>query len=98
MSLSISFRRAAREEFIESANWYKGKSLQLGLDFITEIERCLSLVAENPLSYEIIHKDIRRIVVKRFPFNVYYRVEAKRIVVLAVFHGKRDPELWKARN
>jgi plasmid stabilization system protein ParE len=98
MSLSISFRRAAREEFIESANWYKGKSLQLGLDFISEIERSISLAAENPLHYELIHKEIRRIVAKRFPFSVYFRVEAKRIVVLAVFHGKRDSALWKARN
>jgi plasmid stabilization system protein ParE len=35
--------------------------------------------------------------VRRFPYSVFYRVEADRIVVLAVFHGRRNPRIWQAR-
>jgi plasmid stabilization system protein ParE len=37
---------------------------------------------------------VRRMIVSRFPYAVFYRVEADRIVVLAVLHTARDPESW----
>ncbi|MDP2903964.1 MAG: type II toxin-antitoxin system RelE/ParE family toxin [Methylovulum sp.] len=97
MSLSISFHRAARTEFIEASAWYDDKQRGLALEFMAEIERCVSLASEYPYQHVIVHKDIRRIVANRFPYSVYFRVEERRIVVLAVFHGKRDPALWQDR-
>jgi hypothetical protein len=43
------------------------------------------------------HADIRRVPVRRFPYCVFYRVEPDRIVVLAIFHGRRNPRIWQAR-
>jgi plasmid stabilization system protein ParE len=98
MSISVSFRRSARAEFIEAAAWYESERQDLGVEFIAEIERCVPAAAERPMSYSAVYKDIRRVVAKRFPFSVYFRAEAHRIVVLAVFHGSRDTAIWQHRH
>ena len=41
-----------------------------------------------------VHGEVRRAVVSRFPYAVFYRVEPKRVVVLAVLHMARDSKLW----
>jgi len=97
MSLLVTFHRAASAEFIEASTWYESKRLGLALEFMTEIDRCVSLASEHPLQFAVVREDIRRIVTNRFPYSVYFRAEQQRIVVLAVFHGSRDPAIWLAR-
>jgi plasmid stabilization system protein ParE len=97
MSLAISFQHAAKAEFIEAIAWYENKRQGLALEFMAEIERCVSLASGHPYQYAIVHKDIRRIVANRFPYSVYFRVEESRIVVLAIFHSRRDPVVWQDR-
>lgn len=97
MSLPITFHRAASAEFIEASVWYESKRLGLALEFMAEIDRCVSLASEHPLLYAVVREDIRRVVANRFPYCVYFRNEEHRIVVLAVFHSSRDPAIWLAR-
>jgi plasmid stabilization system protein ParE len=97
MTLPIAFHRAASAEFIEATSWYDGKRLGLGLEFIAEIECCISLASINPLKFAIVKEDIRRVVANRFPYSVYFCDDKSRIVVLAVFHGSRDPAIWQSR-
>ena len=51
----------------------------------------------TPLQFTVVREDIRRVVANRFPYSVYFPAEKHRIVVLAVFHGNRDPAIWQAR-
>ena len=44
--------------------------------------------------FPCVHGEVRRAVVSRFPYAVFYRVDPKRVVVLAVLHMARDPKLW----
>ena len=97
MSLLISFGRAARAEFIEAAAWYEVRHPNLGVEFIAEIDRCVALAAEQPQRFAIVHSGIRRVVAERFPYSVYYKAEARRIVVLSVFHVSRNPSIWQLR-
>lgn len=97
MILPVTFHRAARAEFIEAAAWYETQRLELGAEFIAEIERCVALAADQPQLYAVIHNGIRRITAERFPYSVYFRMETRRIVVLAVFHGSRNPIIWQRR-
>ena len=97
MSLRITFHRAASAEFIEASIWYESKRRGLALDFMAEIDHCVSQASEHPLQFAIVHEDIRRVVANRFPYSVYFRAEQHRIVVLAVFHGSRDPAIWLCR-
>ena len=97
MSLLIDFHHAASAEFIEASARYEGKRLGLGFEFIAEIDRCVSQASKKPLQFAVVSVDIRRVVANRFPYSVYFRAEKHRIVVLAVFHGSRNPAIWLAR-
>jgi plasmid stabilization system protein ParE len=97
MSLPVTFHRAASAEFIEASAWYETKRIGLALEFMAEIDRCVSLASIQPLQFAVVREDVRRIVANRFPYNIYFCAEKHRIVVLAVFHGGRDPAIWQAR-
>ncbi len=97
MSLPVTFHRAASVEFIEASVGYGTKRVGLALEFMAEIDRCPSLVSKHPLQFAVVREDVRRIVTNRFPYSLYFRAEKHRIVVLAVFHGCRDPAIWQAR-
>lgn len=97
MTLAVAFRRAARGEFLAAAARYESQHPNLGAEFIEEIERGVAAAAEQPQMYAIVHKNVRRVTVKRFPFSIYFQAESRRIVVLAVFHGSRDPAIWQGR-
>lgn len=97
MSLHVYFHHAASAEFIEASEWYESKRVGLALEFMAEIDRCVSLASEHPLQYAVVREDVRRVVANRFPYSVYFRAELHRLVVPAVFHGSRDPAIWQAR-
>ena len=97
MRLLAKVHRAARAEFIAAASRYEAERPGLGAEFIAEIDRCISLAAEQPKAYAVVHDDLRRVTSHGFPFSVYFRIEAARSVVLAVFHGRRNPSIWRRR-
>ena len=97
MSLPVAFHRAASAEFIEASAWYETKRVGLALEFIAEIDRCVSLASKYPLQFAVIRENVRRVVANRFPYSVYFREEKQRIIILAVFHSSRDPAIWQAR-
>jgi plasmid stabilization system protein ParE len=55
-------------------------------------------IAENPEHFPAIHKDIRRAVLRRFPYAIFYRIVSGHVVVIACFHGKRNPKDWRSRR
>jgi plasmid stabilization system protein ParE len=97
MNRAVVFRREARAEFMAAAKWYETRRPMLGAEFIAEIDRCVALAAEQPKRYALVLKTVRRVTAERFPYSIYFRAETQRIVVLAVFHGSRDPRDWQGR-
>jgi plasmid stabilization system protein ParE len=98
MTLAIEFRRAARAEFLTATARYESQRPGLGTQFIAEIERCIALAAEQPNAYAVVRKNTRHVTARRFPYSIYFQAEPSRIVVLAVFHGSRDPAIWRDRT
>lgn len=97
MTLTVVFRRAARREFDEAALWYEERRPGLGAQFVSEIDRAVHLAAENPQRFPIMHRDVRCVRARRFPYSVFFRAESRRIVVLSVFHAHRNPSVWQQR-
>ena len=97
MSLSVVFRPAARAEFDGAALWYEDRQPGLGVQFVGEIDRAVDLASRYPDRYPVTHREVRCIRARRFPYSIFYVVEPQRIVVLAVFHARRDPAIWQAR-
>ena len=62
--------------------------------FAQEVDAAVSRIAETPIRYPLAEHGTRRIVLQRFPYNVFYRVGAEETVVVAVAHQKRRPGYW----
>ena len=62
------------------------------------VERTLEAVERSPEQFPIALRDIRKALVRRFPYVVYYVVLSDVISVIAIVHGRRDPGVWQARR
>jgi plasmid stabilization system protein ParE len=93
----IRFNPEADAELTEARHWYSHYRQDLGMEFMQCIDDVLARVVRNPYRYPVVYRNLRRAVVRRFPFAVLYEVTANEIHVIAVFHSRRNPEVWKSR-
>jgi plasmid stabilization system protein ParE len=96
MSLPIRFLPEAKREFDNAVDWYE-QHAGLGNDLVTRVREVLNRISINPLLHAVTYKDVRKAVVRRFPYVVLYREEAGAVVVVSVFHTSRDPSIWQSR-
>jgi plasmid stabilization system protein ParE len=98
LTLPLTLRAAARAEFDEAFDWYETQQPGLGVTFASRIHEAFDRISAGPALYPVVFGDVRRAVVRRFPYAIFFRVRPQRIVVLAVFHGSRDPRIWQSRT
>jgi plasmid stabilization system protein ParE len=51
-----------------------------------------------PERFPVMLGDVRCMRVRRFPYSLFFRVRGDQVVVLAVFHARRDPTTWRERT
>ncbi len=94
----IIVRPEAEAEVQQAFDWYEEQSKGLGLEFLRAIEACLSGVTRNPFAYTVVKDpNVRRALVRRFPYVLFYLIDEEAIVVIAVFNVKRRPIDWLRR-
>lgn len=93
----IRFSSDADAELAEARQWYAHQREDLDLEFMDSVDEALTRVVRNPHSYPIVYRNLRRAVVRRFPFAILYDVTDDEIQTLPVFHSRRDPEDWRSR-
>jgi plasmid stabilization system protein ParE len=98
MKRGFVLRRVAEKEFDESIAWYENQQAGLGQEFRATIEDYFQQIADNPEWFTKVRGEVRRAVVRRYPFVIHFLIEPERIVVLSVFHTSREPEQLKARQ
>ncbi len=89
-------RPQAEAELDEAAAWYSERSGGLGAEFVRVIDAAFSAIQRNPLEFPVVYRQIRRAVVRRFPYTILFTESAEEIVVLSVFHSRRDPKRWQS--
>lgn len=96
-ALPLVFRRIAQKELDDSVAWYHDRDARLGVEFGDEIENYLKRICANPKQFPQIRGEVRRAVLRRFPYSIHFLPEANRIVILAIFHAKRAPRHLEGR-
>ncbi len=82
----------------EAFQWYEEQDSGLGKEFIRCIDAKISNLTRHPHHHQVILNDrVRRALVNRFPFSIYFVNEEKLITVFAILHQKRHPGFWKSR-
>ena len=95
--MEVIYASGVLEEVTESASYYEDEVEGLGKAFLGKAKDAVEETKSNPLMYRIIERDYRRHLLARFPFAVVYRIEGRKIYILAVMHLRRRPFYWKDR-
>jgi len=98
MTPRFAFRPEARDELLEAQAWYERRATGLGAAFGRAVEAAVESLQRTPQQYPVVHRDIRRVLLRRFPYAIFYRAADDEIIVLAVLHLARDPARWRSRT
>jgi plasmid stabilization system protein ParE len=96
--MPLFVRPAAAADIDEAFVWYERQRAGLGDEFLETIRRAMQEIESSPLRNPVIHRNTRRLLVRRFPYALYYRVYDESVVVVACMHGRRAPRQWKRRT
>ena len=98
MDYVLLLRPEARVDLLDAFHWYQKQQAGLGHDFKLCVDNALSKLVKNPSFYKKVHNDIRRVIIKKFPFGIFYVIQENKVIILAVLHARRNPGKWKSRE
>lgn len=87
----MQIRRAAELDVAAAQMWYETQHSGLGAEFQVEISNIVTRLIKNPFLYAAVYRDVRRAVVRRFPYLIWYRVLGDKVTVLACTHSRMNP-------
>lgn len=91
-------RPEAQADIRSARDWYDGERQGLGSEFLAELGRILRRARDMPLQFPEVARGLRRALLHRFPYAVYFIArEDGDVVVLVVIHQRRRPAEWKRR-
>jgi plasmid stabilization system protein ParE len=97
MTTRLLYRPEARLDIEEATGWYEDQRPGLGRRLADELIPLLDRIRKTPLQFPLAGNGVRRGLLNRFPYAVYFLHEHDAVTVLAVLHQRRDPEIWKRR-
>ena len=96
MSYSLSFLPEVEEDAIDAYLWYEGKAKGLGEEFLRIFYTSACEMCRSPMLYRTTYKDFRRLLLRRFPYALYFALKGHEITVYGLFHCARDPEFLRS--
>jgi plasmid stabilization system protein ParE len=94
---AVRFLPEAVEDLLETQRWYGRLEPALARDFAEAVAAAVERIRRDPRSFPMIHGQIRRLVLRRFPYAVYFREQSAEILVIAL-HGRQDPRRLQQRT
>ena len=98
MSLELIIRPEAETEMTDAFDWYEERVTGLGSEFLLAADATFQGILRSPLQYPVVYKTVRRALLRRFPHEVFFIFEEDHVVVIAVFHTRRNPKHWQERT
>ena len=100
MAYSVFYFDEVATDLKEARNWYRNKNKKLETRFTLAIKETILKLQKQPNAYSIRYKNIRVANTPIFPFAIHFNFndDKKMIVIIAIIHGKRDPEYAKKRS
>jgi plasmid stabilization system protein ParE len=92
MTYYVRFSESAERNLAEVVTWYHEQSPQLASDFEQQTRITFTMLREHPLGYTFLRNPVRRVNLRVFPYSIFYEVNGKEILVLAILHQSRYPQ------
>ena len=96
--MNLRFTDGAETDVENVLSWYRERGHDLADQFLAALDQCLDAIQVNPQASAEVYRDIRRALLRRFPYCVFYIISGQEVVVLACLHGHRDPKVWQGRR
>lgn len=84
-------------DVLDAVAWYEGQRAGLGAELLIELDAVMQRIVQTPLQFPEIRENVRRALLHRFPYSVYFKVGDETVDVIAVLHQHRDPGTWGQR-
>ena len=98
---SYAFHSEAAEEYLAATQYYLDQASPLvAAAFVAEVETAVQTLLASPTTWAVIEEpQIRRYLLTRFPYSIYYRWEPDRarVSIYALMHFSRHPDYWHER-
>lgn len=88
----------AEAEIAEAFAWYQARSPGLGTEFLRAVEAAATSAARAPFQYPAWKRGAHRVLLRKFPFALFYTISDSGIIVFACFHGRRNPTVLIKRK
>lgn len=98
MARRLVVQRQSDLDIQAAALWYEDQRTGLGMQFLVELDEVFRRIENNPRQFPQLEEEVRRALLHRFPYGVYFAESTDDVVVLAVLHLHREPDMWKSRN
>jgi toxin ParE1/3/4 len=86
----VTIRPNAEMDLREAWMWYESKRAGLGDQLLIEISAAIHRLETDPERRPFYYRDFRRLLARRFPYKLFYRVEGRRVIVFRILHAKRE--------
>ena len=98
MALEVEYLEQAVADAVAAAAWYAERSPTAAAGFESELHEAESAIRDLPNAWPPYDHGTRHYLLRRYPFAVVYRVEMRRVLIVAVAHGSRRPGYWRERS
>jgi mRNA-degrading endonuclease RelE of RelBE toxin-antitoxin system len=90
----------ALKDIQDATDWYNKQVKSLGSRFQKQVKLHINFLVDNPNGFAIRYKDVRCMVIKKFPFILHFTIneDENLVKIFALFHTSRNPEIWLERN
>lgn len=84
MTLQVRIEPEARIDLVAVAEWYdeQDPGANLPLQLFAEFDTVIDLLREQPEAFPIFEANVRRAILRQFPYGIYYVIDADCVVVL----------------
>jgi len=90
--MRLRYTDRAADDLESAFEWYEIKRRGLVFEFLDCIESALQNIISNPEMYQIRYSCFRGSVIRRFPFSIFYTIEADEIIIHSVFDNRQDTQ------
>ena len=97
MAVRLVLAPETEQDIRAAYDWYENRRIGLGEEFLSCVDACIQRICRYPELNATVHNEFRRVLVRRFPYAVFYEFTNGTVTVYCVLHTSRDPEKWHER-
>ena len=97
MALTYHLHSLAKKELTEAVDWYENERKGRGAKFLIAYLKTLKIILANPSTFPKDFDEVRKTYIPKFPYTVYFEIMGNEVLIYAIFHQKRHPDVWRER-